>query len=64
MEQQRVIIIINPKTQDVTFEIDGVQGSTCKDITEVLMRGMTVKEQKDKIEFTEINRMPAYIDDL
>lgn len=47
----RVAVNIDTKTGDIEFDIDGVVGSSCKDITDLLARGLEVKKEQYKPEY-------------
>lgn len=59
-----VDIIINPKTGEVEYEVSGVMGKSCTDITEVLTAGHEVEDERLTEEYYEVSEQPAYVEDL
>lgn len=59
-----VIAVINPKTGQVEYEVNGVVGSSCTDITDVLTTGHEVEDERLTEEYYTPTIMPAYIEDL
>ena len=60
MNKQEVLITIDPKTQEVSYEVKGVMGGKCTDITQALTKGNKVKEQQFTEEYLKRNEMPVY----
>ena len=60
----KVIVRINPKTGDIEFEVNGIKGAGCKDITNILKNSWTVYEEKDKPELYEELELPDYVENM
>jgi len=60
----KVHAIINKKTGQVEFEVEGVVGGRCTDITKVLQQGHEVQEEQYTEEYYTPSEQPAYIEDL
>lgn len=60
----KVIVEIDTRTGDITFEVDGVAGSKCKDITSVLTQGMNIVSEKEKEDLYAQQELPEYIGDM
>lgn len=61
---KRLHIIINPKTGVVEYEVEGVMGGACTDITNALTKGHQVQEEQLTEEFYSPSELPAYNSDL
>lgn len=59
---KKVHIIINPKTGQVEFEVEGVLGGACTDITSALVKGHLVQEEQLTEDFYTPQTTPAYVD--
>lgn len=57
---KKVIIVINPKTKAISYEIDGVSGQSCTELTESLTRGDEVTDQKLKAEYHDGAQLPVW----
>jgi hypothetical protein len=57
---RKIIVKINPKDDTVSYEIDGVSGTSCTDLTDLLTRGDEVKEQSLKAEYNNPEQLPAW----
>lgn len=57
-------VIINKKTGEVEYEVEGVMGSKCTDITSALQKGHEILEEKYTEEYYVPEVNPAYIQDL
>ncbi len=53
--------VIDPKTNEITFEIKGMQGTGCTDLTNALTQGKQVLEQTNTCEYYEGQERPDYI---
>lgn len=60
---KRVHIAINPKTGQVEFEVEGVTGSGCTDITQALVKGHLVQDERLTEDFYVPQTEPAYVED-
>jgi Protein of unknown function (DUF2997) len=60
---KKVHIIINPKTGQVEFEVEGVMGGACTDITSALTKGHLVQEEKLTEDYFVPSEEPAYVGD-
>lgn len=60
----KVHAIIDPKTGEVQFEVEGVVGNRCSDITQVLQQGHEVLEERYTEEYYDPVESPAYVEDL
>ena len=60
----QVIVRINPKTGERTIEVNGVEGRSCEEITEALMRNNEVKEHQYSEEYDIPDYLPATLEDL
>jgi hypothetical protein len=54
---------INPKTGLVEFEVEGVMGGACTDITNALAKGQQVLEERLTEDFFVPNESPNYINE-
>jgi len=57
----QVIVLINPKTGETTFEVNGVQGTKCEDITAALERNNQVLDKQYTEEYEVPDVLPDYI---
>lgn len=55
--------IINPETGQVEFEVQGLVGAKCTDITAVLQAGHDVEAEEFTEDYYEAQERPAYVDD-
>lgn len=60
----KIQIIINPKSGETEFEIQGLIGSKCTDLTAVLAKGHEVKEEKLTEDYYEAQVRPAFVEDM
>ena len=58
---QKVTVVIDPKSGEMTFEVEGVMGGKCTDITNALVRSNDVKETQYTSEFEVPDVLPDYI---
>lgn len=61
---KKVIAVFNPKTGEVEYEVNGIIGAKCTDITAVLTQGHEVKDERLTEEYYTPQEEPAYINDL
>lgn len=59
--QPRIDIIIDPKTGAVSYEISGVPGTQCTDLTAILTKGQRIKEEQLTAEYYKAQEEPAYV---
>jgi len=57
----RIEIVIDPKTGEVTYEVSGMPGTGCTDITSALSRGQEVLDEGLTEEYWTPQGEPAYI---
>lgn len=57
----KVIMKMDPKTGDRTYEVEGVMGGACEDITKALMQSNEVKELEYTAEHCVPGELPDYI---
>jgi hypothetical protein len=60
---KRVHIAINPKTGQVEFEVEGVMGGACTDITQALVKGHLVQDERLTEDYYSPISEPAYVED-
>jgi len=58
---QKVTAIINPKTGEVTYEIEGVMGSKCAEVTAAIIASNEKKESQYTSEYEVPDTLPDYI---
>jgi hypothetical protein len=57
----KITVIINPKNGEVQYQVEGVVGSSCTDLTSALLRDKEVVEQRLTAEYTDVAELPDYI---
>jgi hypothetical protein len=60
---QQVTVVINPKSGEMTLEVNGVSGGSCTDITAQLVKANEQKEQTLTAEYSTPDVLPDYIHD-
>lgn len=60
---KKVHIVINPKTGQVEFEVEGVMGGACTDITNALVKGHLVQDERLTEDYYVPQEEPAYVGD-
>jgi len=60
----QVILRINPKTNETTYEVNGVLGTSCEEITAALERSNEVVEKYISAEHGMTEDMPDYVENL
>jgi hypothetical protein len=60
---KKVHIVINPKTGQVEFEVEGVMGGACTDITQALVKGHLVQDERLTEDYYVPQEEPAYVGD-
>ena len=58
---QKITVVINPKTGEATYEVEGVMGAKCTDITNILTQSNEVKELQYTHELEDPEVLPDYI---
>ena len=58
---KEVIVEIDTYTGEVTYEVNGVVGSKCSDITSVLTANKKVISQELKDEYSDQQKMPDWV---
>jgi hypothetical protein len=60
----KIHAIINKKTGQAEFEVEGMPGTRCTDITKLLQQGHEVLEEQYTEEYHVPTEMPAYVDEM
>jgi hypothetical protein len=60
----KVIARINKRTGDIEFEVNGIKGSSCKDITTLITQGLDVYKEEEKPEMYEVSDLPDFIENM
>lgn len=60
----KVIVKINPKKGEAKYEVDGVQGGACTDITKALTEANEVMDYQYTEEFGETEELPDYCEEM
>ena len=60
----RVDVVIDPKTNEVKYEVQGVVGGGCEDLTKALMQNNEVLDHQYTEEFCEPEEIPDYVEDV
>lgn len=58
--EQKVLVEIDPATMQIRFEVQGMEGTGCEDLTNALTQGMTVKDQDYTHEYRNTEGVPAF----
>jgi hypothetical protein len=53
-------IVVNPKTGEVQFEVEGMMGTGCTDLTAALTQGHAVQEERLTEDYYAPQEEPAY----
>jgi hypothetical protein len=56
-------IVIDPKTGKVQYEVEGVLGASCTDITAALTKGHLVEDEQLTEDYFVPGSLPAYTSD-
>jgi len=56
--------IIDPKTGRIEFEVEGLVGGKCTDITKALQAAHEVEDERYTEEYFVASENPAYVEDL
>lgn len=64
MTSPKVEVIINPKTGEMEFGVEGVLGGKCTDITEVLTQSNEAVDTQYTHEYEVPDVLPDYISDM
>lgn len=57
----KVTVTINPKTNEVKYEVEGMPGGACADLTKQLMQANEVLEYQETSEMCEVEELPDYV---
>ncbi len=60
----QVTVVIDPKTGEREYQVEGVQGGKCTDITEALVSANQHVDTQLSEEFVEQQELPDYISDM
>lgn len=58
----KVIVQINPQTQEVTYEVQGVMGTKCTDLTKALLAENEEVETQYTSEYCVPEELPDYLE--
>lgn len=58
---QKVTVTIDPKTNEVKYEVEGVMGGSCTDITEALLKGNEHMDTQFTEEYCVPEELPDYV---
>ena len=61
---ERVLVGINPKTGETTYKVEGVDGTSCTDITEILTQSNETVSVVQTHEYDATEDMPDYVENL
>ena len=61
---ERVLVGINPKTGEVTYRVEGVEGTGCTDITDILTQSNETVSVTHTHEYDATEDMPDYVENL
>lgn len=59
----QVIVCIDPKSGKSTFEVNGIKGESCQEVTAQLVAGREVEDEGVTEEFHYRESLPNYRDD-
>lgn len=57
----KVIVKINPKNAQIEYEVEGMPGTSCEDLTKQLIQNHEVLEQQYTEEYWDQETLPDYI---
>lgn len=60
----KVNVTIDPKTKEVKYEVQGVEGASCSDLTKVLTQSNEVLEYQYTEEFSPQEKLPDYVEEM
>jgi hypothetical protein len=60
----KVNVTIDPKTHEVKYEVQGVQGGTCTDLTKVLTQSNEVLDMQYTEEYCSTDTLPDYVEEM
>jgi hypothetical protein len=63
MPEQKVTVVIDPKTGEMEFEVEGVAGIKCTEITDALVASHEQVDQQFTHEYEVPDTLPDYIHD-
>ncbi len=59
----KVLVVIDPKTSVRSYEVEGVGGVACDEITEALSMANEVVDKQYTSEFYDLEQIPDYVTD-
>jgi len=59
----QVIVCIDKKSGKTTFEVNGIKGESCQDVTAKLVAGRVIEDENVTEEFHYRDSLPNYRDD-
>jgi len=57
---EKVLVEIDPKAGTIRYEVQGMEGTGCEDLTNALTAGMTVQETGYTHEYRNEEGVPAF----
>lgn len=60
----KVTVKINPRNQEVTYEVEGVMGGKCTDITKLLLQDNEEVDTQYTAEYCVPEQLPDYIENI
>jgi hypothetical protein len=63
-KMEKVVVKIDPKNQEVTYEVEGVMGGKCTDITKLLLANNEEVETQYTEEYCTPEVLPDYINNM
>ena len=57
---EQIHVIINPKTGTIEYEVDGVVGTSCTSLTDILKAGHNVVDEQLTQEYYTPEELPAW----
>lgn len=61
---KRVLIKIDPKDATITYEVEGIAGSSCTELSSALTAGQQVQDEGVTCEYHLPDVVPVSIDDV
>ena len=58
---KKVTVIIDPNTNEVEYQVEGIQGGKCTDITEVLTRSNQTLDVQQTAEYHVPDVLPEFL---
>lgn len=60
----KIHVAINKKTGEVEYEIEGIVGAKCTDLTSLLQKGHQILEEQYTEDYYTPSESPAFVTDL